>query len=153
MRRRACQNCGKLITKGRKDKKFCSEACRYTYWRDNPGKLPPCYYCGFPADTIDHVPPISARSRLSELGLSPRYPNSEIDACTECNCVLLGSRPIWTLTERKLFIKKALQKKYRKVLKMKQFTDSELSQFGYNLRTSTISKAVLAEIIRSRLAW
>src|SRR3990172_1269779 len=115
MHRRACQNCGNLITKGRKDKKFCSESCRYVHWRDNPGTVPPCYYCGMPGNTIDHVPPTSARYRLVELGLQSRYPNNEVNACSECNG-LLGCRPIWTLSERKQFIKKALQRKYKKSL-------------------------------------
>ena len=152
MRRRACRNCGKLITKGRKDKEFCHDACRYTYWRDNPGSLPACYYCGMPADSIDHVPPQSARPRLAELGLAGHYPHAEVDACRECNC-LLGARPLWRLYERKLFIKKALRKKYRKVLRMKEFSDSELAQFGYNLKTMIISRSIMAEIVRARIAW
>ena len=34
---KACKNCGKLLTqpKGRREKKFCSDACRMTWWNSH----------------------------------------------------------------------------------------------------------------------
>ena len=35
-----CWKCGKLVTQnpGRKEKKFCSDACRYRWWNSHPAK-------------------------------------------------------------------------------------------------------------------
>lgn len=53
-----------------------------------------CVYCGEPADTRDHVPPlcISPNNRKT-------YP-----ACRRCNCSILGNRAIPTLEERQRYV-------------------------------------------------
>ena len=51
-----------------------------------------CFYCGEPADTIDHVQPKSATT--SRLG------GRTVPACRDCNCTILRDLPIYTETER-----------------------------------------------------
>lgn len=46
-----CRQCGKPVRQnpGRKEKKFCSDACRYAWWnehRDRAGNQRSCPYCG-----------------------------------------------------------------------------------------------------------
>ena len=111
-----------------------------------------CYYCGVPAESIDHVPPRSARPTIIALNLEKKYPFVEVHACLECNSIL-GARALWRLKERKDFIKKALKKKYRKHLQTAVFTDAELSEYGYNLKTYLVSGEIMRRIVRQRLAW
>ena len=151
MRIRCCEHCGKAI-KGRSHKRFCSDKCRYDSWMSPREDASPCYYCGMPADSIDHVPPITVRPRLLALGLDKRYKFVEVNACKECNS-LIGARALWTLSQRKKFIKKALKLKYAKALRTANYTDSELKEFGSMLRDYILTQSLISELIKKRLAW
>lgn len=113
---------------------------------------PPCYYCGQPGITVDHVPPISLRSRLGELGLNDRYTFHEVRACHECN-VLLGARPLYTLTDRKRFMKRTLRRRYARFLRLPIWTDAQLAELGPTLKSSVLSAILTAEIVHKRLNW
>jgi hypothetical protein len=116
-------------------------------------ELEPCYYCGQIATTIDHVPPKVYRPFIiADRELSKRYPFKEVPCCRECNCSILGSK-YWTLYERKLFIKKRLAEKYRKILNTPMCSDSDLAQFGFTLQSLIIQRMALRELIEKRLAW
>lgn len=111
MRKSECRLCGKLFTY-RSNKIFCSDICRAKSWRmPSTDPVEACYYCGVPADTIDHVPPRAARPAIIQTGLTSRYPFVEIPSCRECNC-LLGARPLWLVKQRKKFVKGALKRRY-----------------------------------------
>ncbi len=157
----ACRWCGSKISKKRKSQEFCSDSCRWRHWAENHPRIAkdkkfddiiPCYYCGLPATTIDHVPPRTLRGRLIELKLDKRYEFFELDSCLECN-LLLGPRAIFSRGDRKRFIKLALRKRYRRFLNISTWTDREISELGYTLKTSIISRFLMSEIIRERINW
>jgi len=112
----------------------------------------PCYYCGRPGDSRDHVPPRTMRDRLSDLGLRDRYEFIDVACCHECNC-LLGSKPLLTLTVRRRFIAARLAKRYAGVLTMPEWTDREISLLGPNLRRYVIDGLALREYTRRRIAY
>lgn len=113
--------------------------------------IQPCIYCGMPADTVDHVPPRHMRAQLQELQLLAVY-EREVPACRECNCTL-GSRPLLTITERRDYMKDFIRRRYKSVLRMKDFTEEELLQFGESLRGMLRRNLSMKYIVQQRLRW
>lgn len=83
--------------------------------------------------------------------LQERFPFIEVDACRECNN-LLNTRDLWTIAARKKFIRRILRIRYRRLLKLPDWTDEQLKELGRNLRSyikaSIIAKQVLLERLR-----
>ncbi len=148
-----CKRCGARIT-GRRDKIYCSDACRFADWREGKTSAEAnlCIYCGLPADSLDHIPPQSVRPTLVKMGIASRFPFREVWACRECNS-LLGYRELWTIELRKRFIKKALRKKYRRYLRIPHWDDREISELGYALQQHVLQGTVIREILEYRLKW
>ncbi len=154
-----CLFCSTPVKRGQHWTQFCSEICEFRQWKiDYPNRseriplIEPCYYCGLPGITVDHIPPTSFRERLADMGLLGRYPFIEVRACTQCNS-WLGAKHLFTPAKRKAYIKKRLWKKYRRHLTLPQWSDSELAQIGYVLRTKVLSSLEKAELIKARLDW
>ena len=149
----ACANCQRNFT-FRSSKRFCSDRCRYQAWisgRLDDGTIPACVYCGMPAESIDHIPPQSVRPYLRDQGIT-RWPFIEADSCRECNCAL-GARALWTIRERKEWIKGHLRRKYRAVLATPDWADGELKELGPNLSTVVLQGHVIKYAVKKRLEW
>lgn len=146
-----CEFCSRLFLY-RPRKRFCSDRCRFKAW-DTGINQRPCAYCGVPADTVDHVPPISIRGSLVTLG-ETRWPFIEVPACHECNN-LFGDRPPWTVLGRKAEIKKLLRKRYRKYLAIPEWEDREIMEHDpRGLLGSYIREGIfIRDVIRKRLKW
>lgn len=116
-----------------------------------------CFYCGVPADSVDHVIP---RSLLRDLADDPQALASltasgrvlEVDACRECNS-RLGNVYDDTLEDRRARLKKKLRSRYRRLLEMPDWTDSELGRLGPYLQRRVIVKAAERDWIRARIAY
>lgn len=146
-----CPVCSRQF-KFRPNRKYCSEKCRYEAWRIGQNAKP-CYYCGVPADGIDHVPPRSVRSILIQ-EQNRRWPFVEVNCCHECNSIL-GARPPWTLPERKAKVKIALRRRYGRVLHMPDWTEAQIAEYEErSLLGAYIRESVLiARIARQRIEW
>lgn len=141
--------------RGRMDKVYCSNRCRYADWAEGLGErrdIRPCWYCGVPSDTIDHVPPQSVRPYLVDRKLDGRYPFIEVWCCRECNS-LLGARAIWNVHRRKVYIKKALARRYRRILATPPWSDAELAELGRGLQPTVLLGLALQDRVRQRLKW
>lgn len=114
--------------------------------------LTPCIYCGNIADSVDHVPPISARDGIMALRLTrpPRF--IEVPSCRECNSAL-GNRALWTVTERKAWIKAWVRKRSRKYLVIPEWDKEDLGALGPNARMFVNAGLEKQRIVRQRLAW
>jgi len=140
--------------RGRVDKVYCSDRCRYADWADGLGDrrdIRPCWYCGIPSDTIDHIPPIRIRDFLVERKIT-KYPFVELWACRECNG-MLAARPIWDVHRRKAFIKKALRQKYRRYLATPAWTDAEIGRLGPGLQPYVLYGLAIQQQTEDRLKW
>ena len=147
-----CAYCSKSF-KYRSNKRYCSDKCRFKAWMEGKteANIPMCHYCGMPADTIDHVPPRSARSTIIDLDVI-NWNFHEVNCCRECN-TLAGAEPPWTLSGRKAMIKKKLRNRYKKYLAMPDWEDSELNRTGNTLRSHINEGLILKEAIKKRLRW
>jgi hypothetical protein len=123
---------------------------KYSLWPDSGEG---CVYCGVPADTYDHVPPLS---KVHALGpehfekLSVRF--WIVPACRECN-ILLNKVDGDTVGKRKARIKVILRKRYAKYLNCGHWTREDIEELGYNLRQMIESGANIKEWVERRLKW
>jgi hypothetical protein len=111
-----------------------------------------CYYCGEPADTVDHVPPVSNL---------PGSPNCEkidsskmflVPSCNECNMVLSDSVQA-DVFDRIEVLKYRLMHKYNKHLKMPDWSKEELAELGPVLRQEIERKLRLYDLVDVRIAF
>lgn len=123
---------------------------------DEPGR---CYYCGDIASTVDHVVPQSMLRTLRDLGdeavtaVLVRFGRRlTVPACRECNLVLSNSYQD-TLAKRKAECKKRLRRRYKKLLRMPDWTDTELARLDGWMQDYVIRSLVHRDIIRRRLAY
>ncbi len=130
--------------------RFCSTTCREKARSSERMAEYSCEYCGLVGDSVDHVPPTSVRPTLLELGIAARYPFVEVRSCRECNCGL-GHLPLWTVKQRKEYIKKWLRRRYKKYLAIPDWTDSELGTLAQDLRDHTLHGLAVRDLTKARL--
>lgn len=121
------------------------------------GDATPCYYCGMPADSIDHVLPQSAVAKVANSGLgiaeSLTTAHTEyVHACRDCNG-RLGKRIFQTLADRKRFIKTRLRRKYQSLLESPAWTEEELNNLGPELQRYVRQQQHLRYVVQARLRW
>jgi hypothetical protein len=93
-----------------------------------------CFYCSDPADTLDHVPPLSAMEVLNkEKRKKEQIPAVLVPCCRECNSAL-GSRQLWTVFDRLMYLE-SYYDAYFKRQKM-LWSEEEIEELGYSLRES-----------------
>jgi len=109
-----------------------------------------CFYCGLPAPTIDHVPPLSKVKELRMTYDSLIY--TKVPSCNECN-LIAGDEPHVSIFERRIFLKEKLKLKYKKYIKLCDWEEDEISDLGYNLRVSVINSMSIKYIIAYRLHY
>ena len=96
------------------------------------------------------MPPRSVRQFILDSGLAVRYPFVEVRCCQECNSAL-GDRPLWTLTQRKEFVRQWLKRRYKKYLNIPEWTDSQLAHVEGDMRDHVLHGLAVQELIRKRL--
>lgn len=149
--RRQCGWCGKRLPPSRANRRYCGPTCRFHGWRRANGVAEvACTYCGIPSDTKDHVPAQSVRPYLREHAPG-QYPELEVPCCRECNSHL-GARG-FTLQVRRRLAREALERKYRDILGMPHWSESELAAMGDGLARDIRQNLMLREWLRDRLRW
>jgi hypothetical protein len=111
------------------------------------------YYCGEPADSIDHVIPRNALARIAVV--DPYDIHNRVlvvDSCRECNC-LIGGKWFDSLQERKDYLKTKLRKRYQKFIDLPDWTDHELSVLGYALADLIRKGMARKRKVKQRLSW
>ena len=111
-----------------------------------------CEYCGVAAEEVDHIPALSVRARMAMAPLPRGVEYLEVDTCRHCN-LILKDRPLLEFRERRAFVKKALKRKYAKLLSQPRWDPEELNELGPGLRQAVISAQAAADVIRGRIAW
>lgn len=147
MRLRNCRHCGRGVKRAMKGG-YCSDVCRYKAWKET---AEPCTYCGMPAGSIDHVPPMSARPILVSMGVT-KWDFVEVPSCIECNSAI-GAKKLWTVRERKQWIKEYLRKKYSRILRLPDWSEDEIDELGRGLKDHIIASSSLKKLTQGRLGW
>lgn len=119
----------------------------------------PCYYCGLPADTVDHVIPRSFLKTVRMLGdeilvdaVNDRRRTYTVDCCRECNC-LAGFKYHETLEERAAYVRSQLARKHRRALATPDWHPQELMALSINLRNRVIAALIERDTTRQRLRF
>lgn len=108
-----------------------------------------CFYCGMPADTIDHVPPISKVAQYRQFNLANEL-YVKVTACRSCNTSLGDSLQI-NILERADVRRRQLEKEYAKFLKMPNWSEEEISNLGKNLRSEIVTSLREKENCKDRV--
>lgn len=105
-----------------------------------------CVYCGETGNTVDHLLPRGFTGEADRL----RVP--VVPACGECNSTL-GDVYMPDVMERREYVQDKYRVKYKKYKKVVYWGESDLKEFGPQLRT--VLRKQMAEHTRliSRLSW
>ena len=106
----------------------------------------PCVYCGETATTVDHVPPILLKNEV------PECDRFCVPSCLECNCTL-ECKPLFTVLDRQIWLRLRYQTKYAKILRSRDRSEEELSEYGYALRTVLQVTQEQKQVILARLSF
>jgi hypothetical protein len=110
-----------------------------------------CFYCGQPAGTIDHQPPLDVIASLLTSEMS--FECVKVPCCHSCNSHL-GSFPSITLSERFEELKNRLRRKYRTELRLQgQWTIDEIMELGDSLRQMVLGSVRLGIDAEERLLY
>lgn len=103
-----------------------------------------CVYCGWDADTVDHVLP------RTWTGDAARRFVPTVPACLDCN-VRIGDRFAPTLAERRQIVFESLERKHRKLLRVAPWSDDDLAELGPRLRHELECREALRRMVKYRL--
>lgn len=112
----------------------------------------PCFYCGVPANSIDHViPRVILRCLDPAVARDHRY-RWTVRACHECN-TLLGSRVFDTLEARRAALKDILRRRHKRLLDAPDWTEAELAACGPVLQGYLRQQQRRRHVLQARLRW
>ena len=81
-----------------------------------------------------------------------RWDFVEVEACRECNSSI-GAKALFTLAERKRYVKESIRRRYRRILELPEWTEAQLLELGPGLKDFVAAQAYLSVLTRKRLAW
>jgi len=105
-----------------------------------------CVYCGVPQEVGDHSLPYSAKDAFNP---TCRW---LVPACRECNA-LAGASVQHYLSERIVFVKERLQKRYARLLRTPSWSVDELAEMSPEFRDRILLIHHSKQFIRDRLAF
>lgn len=93
-----------------------------------------CFYCGDPAEGLDHVPPLSLIDTMPyERRKASRIPATLVACCSECNSAL-NNRRLVNVEERLEFLESYYDAKFKTQNAM--WTEEEIQELGPSLQNS-----------------
>lgn len=121
----------------------------FKYTRHYTKERNECFYCGRPADTLDHVPPLSMMDFLDrEKRKRDDLPAVLVPCCIECNTAL-GDRMLSNVYERLLFLECYYDKK---LSKLKSFwSEEEIENMGFSFANSLKDRKQLQQIFTEQI--
>jgi hypothetical protein len=108
------------------------------------GLIDCCYYCGWFADTRDHIKPRTWSGDIK------RFNVPTVPCCNECNS-LLGDSGSFTPNGRRRYLIHKYKKRYQKRLAVRAWTEAEILALGPGLRRTILAKQSQRNIIRFKL--
>jgi 5-methylcytosine-specific restriction endonuclease McrA len=110
-----------------------------------------CVYCGQPADTLDHCPPLSRIDDYESLGLR-RELYLTVPSCRHCNALAADSLQD-NIFERIDYVKDRLSNKLKKYLKKIEWDDEEIEELGPSLASAVLANNKKTELAISRVEY
>lgn len=113
-----------------------------------------CAYCGVTATCFDHVPPIASYPPAYQ---RRRYKNKKlrnlpgVNACAECN-KYLSDIYLLSIKQRAAFLHEKYQSKYKSLLNFPHWTQTEIEELEYDLRSTIVAKLRQKAWVQHRLA-
>ncbi len=104
-----------------------------------------CWYCGEMATTRDHIRPTSS--------VATGLRSLTVPACRDCNCRILGDRPLYTDTERGLFVLAQLQDKRCKTKQPPPWPADELAEMGRGIKARIRRNQRVWDVLTRRVEW
>lgn len=118
-------------------------------WHAPIGQLPGvCFYCGTPAGSVDHVPPLAHAD--SFVHADPRPPFVLVSACAWCN-TRLGDRCIPHLDQRVAFIWTKLSDEMERRTTL--WSDEEIAEMGPAFRATLAARKRMTSDLIDRIRW
>lgn len=111
-----------------------------------------CFYCAEPADTTDHVPPLSwIESRRLEDWRSRGIKLLTVPCCADCNRIL-SSKGIFTPMERAAYMEGRLLTKYDRAGRL--WSEDEIAEMSKDFQRTIRARKREAErlLVRARAA-
>jgi len=110
-----------------------------------------CFYCGQPAGTIDHQPPLSVIGDF--LTSSWGFECVQVPSCMSCNAILSNFAST-TLSERFMELKQRLRKRYKDELDLSdKWTIEEILELGPTLQRMVLGGIALGADAHERLTY
>ena len=97
-----------------------------------------CAYCGQPAETRDHVPPISRVDDYMAYNLKVEI-YIKVPCCKQCNSWLSDSLQE-SFQRRFIYAKEIMERKWKSKLKPIDWSENEILELGKNLRSKIVSE-------------
>lgn len=117
----------------------------------SPHGWPLCVYCGQPADSLDHQPPLSRVDDYQKLYLE-REQYWQVKACKPC-CEILGNDLHKDIFVRIEALKYRLQRSLRRHDAALSWEDDELSELGRSLRSKISGSAAVMAAMQPRIDY
>lgn len=108
-----------------------------------------CEYCGDPRECWDHVVPVSFINSLPE-NLLTSYDLIKVPACTECN-MIASDHIFQNLPQKRGYIFSRLEAKYYTLLKMPNWTNSEVETLDGITKIDVKHFALLSKSLKKRI--
>jgi hypothetical protein len=112
----------------------------------------PCAYCGMPAETEDHVIPITFYQAGMDAIQMSHWRFSLVPACRECN-VLASNFVFDTVSKKRRFIQERLKCRYRKILAIPFWDEDEIESLSEDFARYVKHGLKLKEIISRRINY
>ena len=129
-----------------------SSLIKYDYLYETRGnRYGNCTYCGIPASTLDHVPPISWSASANE-DAKKEMNFYKIPSCDECNSALSNLR-LFSVMERIHHVHTWLKKKYKKALRMPYWDEDELKELSSTMIAEVRKAEKQSAWVKSRIMY
>lgn len=119
--------------------------------RQNNSEVKLCAYCGAPAQCKDHPIPLTYfdadRDTANQIFKASGW--HTIDSCNSCN-TLAGYSLDKSFAERKIVILERFKQKFKKNLKAKPWSEKDLKELDYSLKSYIEEAIMFDEFIKIR---
>ena len=113
-----------------------------------PGSMG-CYYCGDPANTVDHIPPLSAvDTRKTDDWRKDGFKFLKVRCCSACNSSL-GPKWLFRPLDRAKYIEERLIRKYEREANL--WSEEEIKEMGPEFQRTIRAKKKAAVLLLERL--